>query len=276
MLNPKTPVARDALFTPFAHQRLRELGRRFERALAALATGRPDPEIIHRLRVAARRYRASLKLARRGWTTEHERLAGQLAQLSTKLSTPRDLEVAKNTLRRTRPGHLFEKRWKRACGAWRRRLRSGELARWRAQIQRVRQAPLSLPEESVRQVERRLLNKVFRRVRKVWKSRPELPRDRFLHGLRRAVRRLRYTGEFFEPAGAKKVARLVRQAQKWQQLLGRHQDAVIVVRLLRHAPMGFDEILRETRQRKQDTARQFLRRWHRRGFRKLKRLIQSI
>ncbi|MET3803032.1 CHAD domain-containing protein [Nakamurella sp. UYEF19] len=59
---------------------------------------------------------------------------------------------------------------------------------------------------------------------------PEDPddRDRQLHEIRKSAKDLRYACEAVEPALGRRAARLATTAERWQTVLGDHQDSVVV------------------------------------------------
>ena len=69
-------------------------------------------------------------------------------------------------------------------------------------------------------------------VRKLKKDSP--PED--IHRVRRRVKRLRYTVEFFAEAYGKPAEKLIEHLKGLQDLLGEHQDSLLVARILRELP----------------------------------------
>jgi CHAD domain-containing protein len=58
-------------------------------------------------------------------------------------------------------------------------------------------------------------------------------RDRALHEVRKAAKKVRYAAELAQPFGRKKARRLRKKATRIQKVLGEHQDCVVTADLLR-------------------------------------------
>ncbi len=278
-------MKRHLTFERFARARLNRVGRELSRALQCFATREDDPEAIHRLRVALRRCRSDLRLFRDHWQPKHNRLDAQLTRLTRRLGSIRDEEVILGFLagqgvsEKSENGRLagpLRARWRRACRLIRRSARGSRGRQWPA---RMRQAAEELPREashgSLRRARRRLVAKAFKRVYKEWKHRPAEWRDAILHRLRRALRRLRYTAEFFDAGPGSEIHDIIRQSQRWQLLLGKHQDAVTVLHWLAHVHDGA-ELKAAAREQKEDTLWKFKKKWPQKGFRRLRRLIDAL
>ncbi len=82
-----------------------------------------------------------------------------------------------------------------------------------------------------------LLKRDLRRVRRRHRAylHADVPdeRDRALHEVRKAAKRLRYSAESAVPVLGKRATKLARQAEALQELLGGHQDTVVARQVLR-------------------------------------------
>jgi CHAD domain-containing protein len=64
------------------------------------------------------------------------------------------------------------------------------------------------------------------------------PADPELHRVRRRARDLRYAGEALAPSLGRPAAKLARAAKRLQDVLGEHQDAIVLRERLRLAAQG--------------------------------------
>jgi CHAD domain-containing protein len=90
-------------------------------------------------------------------------------------------------------------------------------------------APVGLPD---------LARKAFRALRGAVRSRGLAGNDASLHRLRILGKRARYAAELAEAAIGAPAVRYLKQLQRWQDLLGEHQDAVVAEARLRHLASG--------------------------------------
>jgi CHAD domain-containing protein len=75
-----------------------------------------------------------------------------------------------------------------------------------------------------------IAGKQFRRLRRAGDALPEHPSDDELHRLRILGKRGRYAAELAEPIVGKPAARFVARAKAFQDVLGEHQDSVVLER----------------------------------------------
>ncbi len=278
-------MKRHVTFERFSRARLNRVGRELSRALQRFATREDDPEAVHRLRVALRCCRSDLRLFRDYWQPKHNRLDAQMAHLTRRLGSIRDEEVILGFLagqgvsKKSENGRLADPlraRWRRACRLLRRSARGSLGRQLPARMgQAAEELPLDASHASLRRARRRLVAKAFKRVRKEWNHRPDEWRDSILHRLRRALRRLRYTAEFFDAGPGSEIHDIIRQSKRWQQLLGKHQDAVTVLHWLAHTHDGA-ELKAAAQEQKKDTLWKFRKKWPKKGFRRLRRLIDAL
>jgi CHAD domain-containing protein len=208
-------------------QRLRDV-QRHEGAL-------PAEKAIHEMRVAVRRLRASLRLARlRG-------LDPAVKNLQDALGEVRDLQLQLAWLR-GRDAALA-----RAVAA---RLREAEgsldraLERWRA-----RTLPALLGAEAhAHGVHRKRLEKVLRKALRRLEERLEVarkrPSPRSLHRARISVKQVRYLIEVGKDALPRKDVRIIADLKPLQASLGELHDADVRMKLVRRRPV----LLREQRE----------------------------
>ncbi len=120
------------------------------------------------------------------------------------------------------------------------------------------------------------LRRALRRVHRLWKNRPKNPGRTFLHPLRRAIRRLRFTSELLAPEYGNSLSKLAKEAYQWQHLLGDYHDALIAQRLL--APLPTREakaLIKRFRAVEQKTQEAFWRRFRHGGWHELHRLTKK-
>lgn len=236
---------------PLSHEpgaaRLREMLETQRVALLAHDPGArlgDDPENLHRHRVAARRARASLRVARRYLDPEWRRPLNQaLRELGEATGPVRDLDVVLEHLR-AELDHLDETeeaakaaildRLEQERAAARRRLLEALDGRdYRFLLSRLRGPPRladgveAVPLEPLAQRE-------FRRLAKLVDRLGKRPGEREIHRLRIALKRARYAAELVAPTGGGRK-RFLADARILQELLGEHQDAVVAEQRLRAA-----------------------------------------
>ena len=83
--------------------------------------------------------------------------------------------------------------------------------------------------------------RVRRRVEQT-RSAPLSQRDRRLHALRRAARRLRFADESVQPVFGDDARAAARAAKALQDVLGEHQDSVVTAALVSSLAAGDDEV----------------------------------
>ena len=246
-------------------------------------TGR-DPEDLHEMRVAVRRLRAILRASRamfeREWT---ESLRGELEWLGTALGHVRDLDVLRASLRsrvkslpapERRIGAVLLDDIDEDCAKTRGSLRSALAGpRYRRLLHRLdaalRRPRVVTPELSLRDV----AAKEFEKLRSAVKALPKRPGDEDLHAVRIKVKRARYAAELVGETAGRAGERFLDQAKTLQDVLGDHQDSVVLERRLRETPDRSVELravkrtlVRLERKRRKETRAAFREEW-----RKLKR-----
>jgi CHAD domain-containing protein len=209
--------------------------------------GAGDGEALHDFRVAVRRSRAVLRVARKLFDAEWvNALRGELKWLGGELAPLRDLDVLLS--------HLQEEKARdvapvvKALTADRRRARVNLMKaltsdRYFALLDQLTAAVEHPPVETVDVSLRKLAAREFARVRRRAASAGGSPTDESLHKLRIATKRARYAAELATPVRGKPARRFVGAAKTVQDVLGDHQDAVTAasrIRGLRDASANAD------------------------------------
>jgi CHAD domain-containing protein len=197
-----------------------------------------DPEELHQLRVATRRLRAVLRAARPlldpDWT---EALREELSWLGAALGPVRDLDVLGERLREEIAALEPEER--RAAQRFLQLLRrERETARsvlleamseqrYRNLLDRLEVAAAAPRAREADVSLKAIAGEEFRKLRKKVKSLPPEPTDDELHAVRIKGKRARYAAELAEGVVGKPARAFVRDAKRFQDLVGEHQDAVV-------------------------------------------------
>jgi CHAD domain-containing protein len=210
-----------------------------------------DPESLHQLRVAARRLRAFLAVARdlvdRDWAGEIKEGMRDLGRAS---NDARDLDILLGNLR-DEIGRL-DVRDQAAGAALVDRLEEDRLELQEALVaaldsgayQRVlNQLALpavpgaATPAPKLDELAARELRRLLVRVRRLGKR----PSEEALHALRIKVKRVRYATELGGAPSKKQTTRVIAAATRMQDILGAHQDAVVTEERLRALAHELDE-----------------------------------
>jgi CHAD domain-containing protein len=203
-----------------------------------------DPEELHQMRVATRRLRAFLRVARPLLELEWaESLRAELAWLGGILGPVRDLDVLIEHLRDDET--QLEQRERRALrrvfdildrerAAARASLLEGLRATRYLELLDRLEAAVEAPrlvdsDETVSDI----AAAEFRKLRKTVKGLEEHPTDEELHAVRIRGKRARYAAELGEIARGKHATRFIREAKVFQDVLGDHQDAAIAEERIR-------------------------------------------
>ena len=201
-----------------------------------------DPENLHQFRVAGRRLRAFLRVARRlvdaTWAAS---LRAELGDLGRTTGPVRDLDVLLDQLQHEiqslDPGELpAGQAVIAALGSERDRLQRPLLAALAEPAYLHLLERLALPLEvsaqpartSLRKLATRELHRLVRDVQKLGGS----PDDEALHALRIRVKRVRYAVELGGQPTRPQTERVIEAAKTLQDLLGEHRDTVVAERLL--------------------------------------------
>jgi CHAD domain-containing protein len=222
---------------------LGELAQELEASAARVISGEKDDEAVHDVRVAMRRIRTLLRLARPIYGRFHADAVRRAFTLVMRASGElRDEEVLDETLdglpvvdtsfdswRRSRTAR--EKRLRRAMVE---RVKSGELARAHAMLVALVVLPV-YPERDVPLA--KFAKKVLARTQSGVDERREASVDdsAALHDLRIAYKELRYTAELFAPALPADLAATAAPAAKFQKRLGEVHDLDVALAVVAHA-----------------------------------------
>lgn len=217
-----------------------------------------DIEDLHQMRVAVRRMRAALKAARplldHTWA---DGLRAELGRLGRALGPVRDLDVMIERARGevatlpqaeqdagTRLLAVLEHERAAARAAMLDELDADRHATLRRKLVEAVSAPLPEPPPDVaRPALIDLVRAETRKLTKAVRRSGDDPPDMTLHDLRIRTKRLRYTGELVEPAmrdadGARtkeaaRVRKMLKAAERLQEVLGDHQDACVAEHRIR-------------------------------------------
>lgn len=252
--DPATPpIGPDAGVAAVLHAYLSEHFAHLKAEDGRLRSG--DHEGVHQVRIAARRMRSALAsyapTLRAGSTRD---LRAELRWLGEVLAPARDAQVIRERLL----GQVGEQPDVLVLGPVQRRIddelrvafQSGrqsaldELdgARYFRVLDRLEEflrevAVLTEDDRSAVEVVPRLLRRDLRRVRRRHRAYLEATeptaRDRALHEVRKAAKRLRYAAESAVPVLGRRAEKLSIKAKSVQQLLGEHQDTVVARQVLR-------------------------------------------
>ncbi len=197
-----------------------------------------DPEAVHQMRVAGRRFRAVLRAAspllEPAWA---DPLRAEVAWLGTVLGAARDLDVqieyfeqeAKTLDRQDRApiARLIRKCKVQREIAQERLLAELRSDRYLALMDRLMSASREPKMVQADVALRDLAAQEFRRLRKCVRNLPEHPADAELHRVRIKAKRARYAAELAATTVGKSAWRFVEGVRALQDLLGAHQDAVV-------------------------------------------------
>ncbi len=251
-----------------------------------------SPKAVHDMRLAGRRLRAALKLFKDILPNGIEQLGRFLAEVGEKLGITRDLDAhiaylnAEHRLPSLNNYLSFLKAERdRARNSALRAIQSPCLKKLAEDINGILKnipACHKAPTDA-----REILKKCKRRMMKASKIARNNPCDRTLHDLRRAVRRFRYSSQFFKSTGSNKIKKLISLLEKRQDQLGERQDRLAGLRLASRylarkeiTSTGSertamrDLILKMTAE-KNDLQKQILKSWRKPGRRKIRRLAKK-
>jgi len=232
---------------------LAELAARLQEQDARLRTGQPGS--VHKLRIAARRSRSTLKTYKPLFAPgSTDTLGEELRWLGRVLADARDAQVLRERLRllvaSEPPELLLGPVLNRIEDELRRDYRAGldgalqalDSERYFRLLDSLDEFVLSTPltpeaDAPASKVLRRLLARDGKRLRRavagVDGSEEPAEHDAALHEARKKAKRLRYAAESARPALGKRAKKLAAAAKKAQQALGRHQDSVVARERLR-------------------------------------------
>lgn len=247
---------------------------------AGTRSGR-DPEDLHKMRVAVRRLRAILRASQPLFDAKWVKgLRSELGWLGTALGDARDLDVLREYLgseltslegTERKAGQRLLRRLDadraRSRGVLRRVLDGRRYARLLARLQASLAAPqvastgLSLLDSAAAE---------FKKLRRAVKALSGHPSAEDLHEIRIKVKRARYAAELVGADAGGRGQRFIDQAKKIQDILGEHQDAVVLEEYLhevidrREATHALQQqLLKRQRKRRKKTRAAFFEEWPR-------------
>jgi len=203
-----------------------------------------DPENLHQMRVATRRFRSILRAARPMLIPEWaQTLRSELAWLGGILGAVRDLDVLLEDLQHEAIslGPSEQKVFElllRSFDSQRSILQNSLLEGLRSDrylqlLNRIEKASIQPPFVDTHVMLQEIAAKEFRKLRKALKHLTPHSSDEDLHRLRIRTKRARYAAELAERSVGKPASRFIHEIKAFQTLLGKHQDAVMAEQRLR-------------------------------------------
>ena len=209
-----------------------------------------DPEDVHRLRVATRRFRAVLRAARPFFASPVDDLRSDLAWMADLLGSVRDLDVLIEQLRKERTAFdlseqagaaqvvdLLVAEREAARAKLVTAMRTKRYARLLTRLEELVDGPISDKKIGVE----KLARKEFKKLRKTESQLTEHANDEDLHRVRVHVKRARYTAELAERAVGKRATQFITKAKRFQDVAGELQDSVVAEQKLRALSAQVDE-----------------------------------
>jgi CHAD domain-containing protein len=232
--------------------RLRSVDAELAAAIPRVLTN-GDEEAIHDLRVAIRRLRTLLKLARPVYGRFHaDTVRAAFTVVHRATGALRDEEVLDETLDEVACDAPAFVAWKARRRARERSLRRGVVARIKAgELRRARRllsALVTLPVPPKRdKPATRLARRALERARQAVEDQRDASSEDAvaLHDLRIAYKELRYTAELLEAALPADLAAMREPASRFQKRLGEIHDADMALACVKRA-RGLDEVTRAT------------------------------
>jgi CHAD domain-containing protein len=238
-----------------------------------------EPEELRRMRVAVRRLRAFLRVSRPMFGAKAvDGLRRELDWLGTILGRARDVDMVMASV--TAELDAVEGATRRAGRALLRRLEADRGRAWElvhAALDAPRYARLMprlktlLGRAPRRHAELSLVETAageWKKVRRAVKHLPGHPSTADLHQVRIRLKRARYAAEL--AGGGRRVDKFIQQAKTVQDILGEHQDAVVIEEYLhdvidsREAAHALEhQLVGRQRKRRKKTRAAFLHEWPR-------------
>lgn len=240
-----------------------------------------DPEGLRRMRIAVRRLRATLRASRPLFgQSAVDGLRDELDWLGTALGRVRDLDMISASVASElvalegstrRASHALVRRLDAdRARAWDRLQIALDGARYARLLRRLktllgraprRAADVSLAEAAAAE---------WKKLRRAVKHLPGHPSAAELHEIRIRVKRSRYAAELARAAGGRRAEKFIDQAKAIQDILGEHQDAVVIEEYLhdvidrREAAHALEQqLVRRQRKRRKKTRAAFFHGWPR-------------
>ena len=240
-----------------------------------------DPEDLRRMRVAVRRLRTLLRASRPLFgRSAVDGLRDEIGWLGTALGRARDLDMVGASVA-AELGSL-EGSTRRESHALLRRLDADRARAWdrlHAVLDGARYARLLRRLKTLLGRDPRPAAKVslaeaagaeWEKLRRAVKHLPGHPGTAELHEIRIRLKRSRYAAELARGAGGRRAEKFIEQAKAIQDILGEHQDAVVIEEYLhdvidrREAAHALEQLLvRRLRKRRKKTRAAFFHEWPR-------------
>jgi CHAD domain-containing protein len=242
------PALAAATVGPYLVEKLSSFDTRLQQIAPRVLSSVDDRDAVHDLRVALRRTRTLLEVARSVLGRFHvNEVRRALRDLQTSTGSLRDEEVLLQLVDSLNIEHPDVKRWSDCRLRRKRRLRSmlsravrnGELDRGRSQLHALlafRAKPSR--DRRLAKFARRSVERACRRVEKHRAARLDAPED--LHRLRIAYKRLRYIVEAFADVLPSDLAPLAQPAARFQSRLGDLHDIDTAMQSVRRARLLSD------------------------------------
>jgi CHAD domain-containing protein len=213
-----------------------------------------EASAVHKMRIATRRLRMSLRTCQPLFATSTDALGDELRRLGQALSGARDAQVLRERLRHllsSQPPELvmgpvaaliddeLSAAEQRGRADALEALEDTRYLRLLADLDAlVRDLPITEEgDRPARDVFPRLIRRDAKRLRRAVRAARQAEageaHDAALHNARRKAKRLRYAAELAVPALGKPAKKLASSAEEVQQALGEHQDSVMSRRFLR-------------------------------------------
>jgi CHAD domain-containing protein len=219
-----------------------------------------EPDSVHQMRVATRRFRATLRsFGKVVPRSQSDKAAAELKWLGGLLGQARDGEVIPAHLQaslepvpvelligpiQARVQGYFAPRRASAREEVIEAFDSERYAALLAQLDRLASEPPMGPQAGApaRDVLPAAVHKAYRqankRMNRAWHAPRGQARDAALHEARKSARRARYAAEATRPAAGQQARKFAKQMKKVQSVLGDHQDTIIARQAARDLGIG--------------------------------------
>jgi len=240
-----------------------------------------NQEDLHQMRVATRRSRAILRTIQPASnSTWHTTIRREIGWLASTLGRVRDFDVLLETLQHET--HTLTASEQAAYSSLLRQLTTQRAEAQTTMLEDLRSARyltlLDHLQSSIQHMDilnlhvalQDLVKKEFDKLEKAVDNLPKAYNDENLHRLRIGAKRVRYALELAEPCIGKSASQLIRQVRKLQDLLGAHQDTVMIeeqlqtfLRSTQHVSSAFTTglIVERLRRRRSKARKDFPNRW---------------
>jgi CHAD domain-containing protein len=207
-----------------------------------------DPESVHKMRVATRRLRSTLKTFKRSFPPAAATLGPELKWLAGQLGEVRDGQVLEHKLLAAvdEAGPDYSAVADRVRDHLEAKITAGRAALGQdlngERYFRLLDAVDDLVERTA--AERRPKRRAGKTLAKADRLLDEALRtddDEALHAARKAYKQARYGLEVFAPTHGKPARRMVKRLTELQDVMGAHQDTVVAREILRDLASGADD-----------------------------------